>query len=407
MDRDHRVDVAVVGGGIVGLATAYQLLERMPGTRVAVLEKEPRVGLHQSSHNSGVLHAGIYYPPGSLKARLAVKGKLLLERYAAERGIPVKRNGKLIVATERAEVDELRRLAERARANGVPDVRLVDRAEMLEIEPAVVGVQALHSPTTGVTDFAAVCSALVGDIAAAGGEVRTGWPVTSLQERDGEVIVAGPAGELRARVLVACAGLQADRLAELSGAKVSDRIVPFRGSYYRLRPAAADLVRGNIYPVPDPRFPFLGVHLTRRIDDQVWAGPNAFVAFARERYRRAAFDRRDTLDTAHFAGFWRFALRNLSTAAIELRHELSRAAYARELARYVPAIGPGDLERGPVGVRAQLITRDGQLVTDFAITESERLLHVRNAPSPAATASLAIAELLTDGIAERLVSRSS
>jgi (S)-2-hydroxyglutarate dehydrogenase len=400
-------DVAVVGGGIVGLATAYRVLERLPGTRVAVLEKEPDVGLHQSSHNSGVLHAGIYYPPGSLKARLAVTGKAMLERYAAQRGIPVTRNGKLIVAVSPHEISELRRLAEHARANGVRGARLVDRAEMREIEPAVVGLQALHSPATAVTDFAAVCRALAGDIAARGGEVCTGWPVTGLEERDGEVVVSGPAGQLRARVLVACAGLQADRIAALGGGggKVADRIVPFRGSYYRLRPSAARLVRGNIYPVPDPRFPFLGVHLTRRIDDQVWAGPNAFVAFARERYSRTAFDRHDTLQTVTYPGFWRFARRNLPAAATELRHELSRAAYARELARYVPAIGPGDLERGPVGIRAQIITRDGRLVTDFAITSSRRLLHVRNAPSPAATASLAIADLLTDGVAERLAPR--
>jgi L-2-hydroxyglutarate oxidase len=384
-------DIVVVGGGIVGLATAWTVLQRRPDAAVVVVEKESAIGVHQTGHNSGVLHAGIYYAPGSLKARLCRDGKQQIERYARDRGIPFDTNGKLVIAADDDEVPRLERLAERAERNGVPGLRWVDATGLQQIEPAAQGVAALHSPSTGVIDFRAVCDALAEDVRAAGGVVRTDWAVEHLSG-DGPVVVAGPAGRISARRVIACAGLQSDRLAGTQDV----RIVPFRGSWYRLRPPVADRIRGNIYPVPDPRYPFLGVHLTRRIDGEVWAGPNAFLALARERYRRWAIAPRDAVDVARFGGFWRFAARNLPTARRELVHDLSRHAYARAVARYVPGVRAADLERGPMGVRAQAMTSDGSMVDDFRIERRGGVVHVLNAPSPAATSALAIAETLVD-----------
>jgi L-2-hydroxyglutarate oxidase LhgO len=386
-------DVVVVGGGILGLATAWTVLRRRPDAAVVVVEKEPELGAHQTGHNSGVLHAGIYYAPGSLKARLCRAGKEQIERYACERGIPFDANGKLVIAADEDEVAGLERLAERAERNGVPGLRWLDAAELRQVEPAARGVAALHSPSTGVIDFRAVCDALAGDVRAAGGEVRTGWPVTRLSG-DGPVVVVGAGDSITARSVVVCAGLQSDRLAGTRDV----RIVPFRGSWYRLRQPVADRVRGSIYPVPDPRFPFLGVHLTRRIDGEVWAGPNAFLALARERYRRWAVAPRDVADVVRFAGFWRFAARNLPAARRELAHDVSRHAYARAVARYLPGVRAADLERGPMGVRAQAMTSDGSMVDDFRIERRGAVVHVINAPSPAATSALAIAEVLADRV---------
>lgn len=402
-----------MGGGIVGLATAYQLLRAAPGTGVTVLEKEAEVGLHQSSHSSGVLHAGIYYAPGSLKARLCHAGREELERFADDHGVARRRTGKLVVALDRSEDAALDALAARARANGVPGLREVGPAEMAEIEPHAAGHRGLHSPATGVVDFLGVCRALVAEVEAAGGTVRTGHRVTAIDEDPSGATVTtdlwarrgpmrpgasggGATDQWRADRVVTCGGLQADRLAALTLPRGS-RVVPFRGSYLVLRPEASDLVRGNLYPVPDPRFPFLGVHFTRRIDGEVWAGPNALLALGRE-----AYDRRpvaaDLRDVAAFGGFWRLAARHAGTGARELLEERVRRRYVRRLQAYLPALRPEDLVPGPSGIRAQLVDRRGALVDDFVTTRSARTIHLLNAPSPAATASLAIGRLLADQV---------
>lgn len=396
-----RCDVIVVGGGIVGLATARQLLDTNPRLRLVLLEKEVAVGLHQSSHNSGVLHAGLYYAPGSLKARLCRRGKGLMERFAAERGIPVNRVGKLVVATEEAELGRFSALAERARRNGVPGLRVIDAAGLREIEPHSAGLRALHSPETAVIDFGAVCRALADDLRLRGVDVRTSSAVQAMEERGDRVRVTA-ADRFEARVVVVCAGLQADRLAAKTGHLHGVRIVPFRGSWYLLRPEAARLVRGNIYPVPDPRFPFLGVHFTPRLDGSVLVGPNATLAWAREAYDRRAFKPKDAASVLAFPGTWRLARRYFRTGVAELYRNRVRRAALRELRRYVPEVGLEDLMPGPSGVRAQAVRADGTMVDDFLIEGSARLLHVLNAPSPGATSSLAIGEVLASEVAARL-----
>lgn len=398
----ERTDVVVVGAGIVGLATAHRLLEARPGLHVSIVEKEGRVGAHQSSHNSGVLHAGIYYQPGSRKAILCRQGKAQLEEFAQQHGIPVEHVGKLIVATEPSELEGLERLRERAAANAVPGVRMLDADEISQVEPAVTGVRALHSPATAITDFGAVCLALAGRVQERGGELLLGRAVTDLRPDEDGVEVRTGGVTLRAAAVVTCAGLQSDRLAAMTGAAGDERIVPFRGAYLRLRPRAAALVRGNVYPVPDPAMPFLGTHLTRRIDGEVWAGPNALLAGAREGYRRGAFDRRDLIDTLTFPGFWRLAARHGSSGIRELLHDRIRALQVRELRRFLPDLTAADLEPGPSGIRAQAVRRNGALVDDFSISGEGRVLHVRNAPSPAATASLAIGRFLAERVFERL-----
>lgn len=396
---DETADVLVVGAGIVGLATARRLVNTNPELRVVVAEKEPDVGQHQSSHNSGVLHAGIYYAPGSLKARLCGHGKVALEQYATERDIPFEHNGKLIIATTPDELGRLDTLAERAAANQVPGVRRLNADELREHEPYARGVGALHSPATGVVDFMAVCRALAADIRSAGSDVLTGWPVDRVAESPTEVIAEGTSGAIRARCAIVCAGVYGDRLA---GVRHDVRIVPFRGSWYRLTGEAAKAVRGNIYPVPDPRFPFLGVHATRRIDGDVWAGPNAFLTLAREGRRRTSVTPRDARDSLLYGGLWRFAGKHLPAAGTELSHELSRRLYARAVSRYLPGVEASDLERGPAGIRAQAMRRDGTLVDDFLIRGEGSVVHVISAPSPAATASFAIGELLADRVLQRL-----
>lgn len=398
----ERSDVVVVGAGIVGLATAYRLLVARPGLAVTVVDKEQRVGAHQSSHNSGVLHAGIYYQPGSRKAVLCRQGKVELEAFASERGIPVDHVGKLIVATEPDELPRLARLYERAEANGVPDLRVLDRAGIRGVEPAVAGLRALHSPRTAITDFGMVCGALADEVSRRGGTLLLGRTVTDLHTAGAGVRVGTTGGDVEAAAVVTCAGLQSDRVAALTGDAGDERIVPFRGAYLRLRPRAARLIRGNVYPVPDPHLPFLGTHLTRRLDGEVWAGPNAVLAGAREGYARGAVDRRDVLDTLRFPGFWRLAARHAGNGLRELVYDRVRALQVRELRRFVPELTADDLEPGPCGIRAQAVRRDGALVDDFSISGNGRVLHVRNAPSPAATASLAIGRLLAQRVFERL-----
>lgn len=390
--------VVVVGGGIVGLATAYELLLAAPGTAVTVFEREPAVGRHQSSRNSGVLHAGLYYPPGSAKARWCRAGKALMERFCAEHGVPLERTGKVVVAVDRSELPALAQLRDRARVNGVP-VEELDREGLVEHEPHVAGIAGLWSPETAVTDFGAVCRALEQAVTELGGRVRTGVEVRGLDVRSTSVIVHTSAGDMDAATVVTCAGLQADRVADWTGDLDGGRILPFRGSWLKLRPGRTHLVRGNIYPVPaGGGLPFLGVHLTRRVDGQVWAGPNAVLAGAREGPRPWSIDARDLRDVLRFGGTWRLASRHLDVAVSEVWRDRVMSATVRAIRRYVPEIEAADLERGPWGVRAQLVSDAGDLVDDFEIRRTGRVLHVLNAPSPAATASLAIGRAITQQV---------
>jgi (S)-2-hydroxyglutarate dehydrogenase len=369
-------DLAVVGGGILGLASARELLLRRPALDVVVLERERELAQHQTGHNSGVVHAGIYYEPGSLKARLCVQGARDLYAYCAERGVPFEKRGKLIVARDDGELPRLEELERRGRANGVPGLRRLDAGELRAIEPHARGVAALHSPETGVVDFAEVARALAADVEAAGGRIELGCDVTA------------PEVGRRSRFVVFCAGLEADRLAVAAGAEPDPRIVPFRGAYLRLRPDRAHLVRGLIYPVPDPSLPFLGVHLSRHVDGDVSLGPGALLAPARLAH------------SLSWPGTWRMARRWWRTGLSELAHAASTRRFAREAAAYVPELRPGDFERWYAGVRAQAVARDGTLVDDFVLGTSPGALHVRNAPSPAATSALAIAEVLADRLDE-------
>ncbi|HLA15667.1 MAG TPA: L-2-hydroxyglutarate oxidase [Candidatus Limnocylindrales bacterium] len=404
MNAERGVDVAIVGGGIVGLATARRLLEARPRLRLAVLEKEAELATHQSGHNSGVIHAGLYYAPGSLKARLCREGKADLEAFCEAKGIPFERVGKLVVALDEGELARFEGLRQRAEANGVPGLEVVGPERIREIEPHVAGIRGLWSPTTGIVDFRRVAMAFADEVAAAGGEIRTGWPLTSIAaQSDGLVLRAANGQELVARSVIACAGLWADRVAAMTGddGPASPRIVPFRGDYYTLTPGARSLIRGLVYPVPDPRFPFLGVHFTKRHDGEVWAGPNAVLAFARAGYRRRDISIRDLAGTLTYPGFIRLASRYLRTGLAEMWRDLSKRAYVGELQRYVPDITADHLVFGPSGVRAQALARDGSMVDDFDLAGSGRVLHVRNAPSPAATASLAIGRLLSERAIEQ------
>ncbi len=401
MEGAGRFDIVVVGGGLVGLATAYRLLHLRPGLRLAVVEKEPALASHQSGHNSGVLHAGLYYPPGSLKARLCQEGKAEVERFAEEHDIPFRRCGKLVVAVDAAELPRLDALEARGRANGVPGLERVTADRVRELEPHAAAVAGLWSPTSGVIDFRQVALALAEEVRGRGGVILTERTVTAIRARGPELIVATSAGELVTRDAIACAGLQADRLAARSGERDVPRIVPFRGDYYSLRPAARDLVRGLLYPIPDPRFPFLGVHFTRRVDDEVWAGPNAVLAFAREGYRRRDLRLRDLAETLTYPGFWRLARPYLRTGLAEMWRDAWKPAFVAALRRYVPVLAADDLEPGPSGVRAQALRPSGELVDDFVLAGGRHVLHVLNAPSPAATASMAIGRVLAETAIER------
>jgi L-2-hydroxyglutarate oxidase LhgO len=398
-----RADIVVVGAGIVGLATALRLLQGRPELRVVVLEKEPEIASHQTGHNSGVIHAGLYYEPGSLKASLCQEGKRDLEAYCEAAEIPIERTGKLVIATHEGELARFAALHQRASANGVPGLEEVGPERITELEPHAAGIRALWSPSTAVVDFRAVATAFAADVGRRGGHIETGRAVTGLTQRGEEMIVSTSRGEVVARRIITCAGLQADRVAAMAPGREPEipRIVPFRGDYYVLRPEARHLVRGLIYPVPDSRFPFLGVHLTKRIDGQVLAGPNAVPATAREGYRRRDVVARDLAETLAFPGFRRLALRYWRTGAAELWRDWSRRAYAGDLRRYVPALAAEHLDPGPSGVRAQALGRDGRLVDDFLLGGSDRVLHVLNAPSPAATSALAIGRVLAGTAIER------
>jgi L-2-hydroxyglutarate oxidase LhgO len=396
-----RTDVVIVGGGILGLGIARELLTRRPGLAVTVLERESELATHQSGHNSGVLHAGLYYQPGSLKARFCREGKAALEAYAIDKGIPFERCGKLVVALDETELPALERLRIRAEENGVPGLEVVGPERIAEIEPSVRAVRGLWSPGTGIIDFRRVALAYADDVRAAGGTIHVDHEVRAVDDTADGLIVRTSRGDLEARALIGCAGLWADRVASMTPGAGSERIIPFRGDYYTLTPAAAGLVRGLIYPVPDPRFPFLGVHFTRRIDGAVWAGPNAVLAFARTGYRRRDISLSDLAATMTSRGFLRLATRFWRTGAVEMWRDWSKGAFLAELQRFVPELRGDQLTFGPSGVRAQAVDLDGTLVDDFRIRGRGRVMHIVNAPSPAATSSLAIARDVGDRAIER------
>jgi L-2-hydroxyglutarate oxidase len=398
---------AVVGGGILGLAVAREVLRREPGSTVTVLEAADHLGAGQSGHNSGVVHAGLYYEPGSLKATLCRRGMGLLRDFCAEHGVAYRELGKVVVAATAEEVAGLDRIEERSRRNGVPGLARLDRRGLADVEPSVAGFAALHSPRTAVVDYVAVCRALADDVRAAGGEVRLGAPVTSVRPTGDrvQVVTGGPRGaSLVADRLVACAGVRSDQVAALVGVlrdvRADVRIVPFRGEYHRLGPDARDRVRGLVYPVPDPRYPFLGIHLTRTVDDEVLVGPNAVLALARDGYRWRDVDLRDLREVLSWPGTRRLAAQHWRTGARELAGSVSRRRFAAEAARYLPGLTARDLVPARSGVRAQAVGRDGALVDDFVVQRVGPVALLRNAPSPGATSSLAIAEhvldLLTD-----------
>jgi len=386
------VDYIVIGGGIVGLATAWRLQMMQPGCRVRLLEKESEVGSHQSGNNSGVLHCGLYYKPGSTKAVLAVRGIRQMVEFCEEANIAHEVCGKLVVACDAAELDRLHKLEERGRLNGLEGIEFLGREAMLEREPNVGGIAALRVPQEGIVDYPAVCRELRRRVEVNGGDVKTGARVTRLEQCGGEWIATTAKGDFTGRFLVNCAGLHCDRVAGLAGEKRDTRIVPFRGEYYKLAEAAEGLVRHLIYPVPDPQFPFLGVHFTRLIHGGIEAGPNAVLAFAREGYRKTQVNLRDLFDAMTYPGLWRFVAKYPRMTALELWQSFSKRRFCRALQKLVPDIRVTDIEPGGAGVRAQAMAREGELIQDFCLIQRPAALHVLNAPSPAATASLAIGE---------------
>jgi (S)-2-hydroxyglutarate dehydrogenase len=389
-----------VGAGILGLAVARELLGRRPGLSLSVLEKEDAIAQHQTGHNSGVIHSGIYYAPGSLKAELCVEGARLMYEFCAEKGIATERCGKVIVAADESEIPRLEELKRRGEANGVAGLEEIGPERLAELEPNVVGVRGLHSPDTGIVDFRLVARALADEVVERGGRILTGHAVTGISSNGGGARVSTSGGEFSAARLVTCAGLQSDRLAVMTGAPRTPRIVPFRGTYYALSERAGSLVNGLVYPVPDPTFPFLGVHFTKQISGEMWAGPNAVLAFAREGYRLRDLRRRDLWETLSYRGFRRMARRYWRTGLTEVRGELSKRAFVAAMRKQVPAVGLRDLGARHAGVRAQAVAEDGTLLDDFWLDEAPNVTHIRNAPSPAATSSLALARRIVDAISD-------
>ena len=394
--------VSIIGGGIVGLATACKLSRRCPSARVTVLEKEDKVCAHQSGHNSGVLHAGLYYKPGSLKARLAVSGIREMVEFCRQHSVPHEICGKLVVAADESEVPRLRNLHERGTQNGLEGLRFLDAGQMREIEPHVGGVAALHVPQEGIVDYARVCEAMRTEIETRGGSVLLGAKVTALELRNGEWRIRTSAGDQAADFVINCAGLHCDRVSMLVGEKREVRIVPFRGEYYQIKPERQHLVRNLIYPVPDPQFPFLGVHFTRLIHGGIEAGPNAVLAFTREGYRKTDIKLADLWDALTFPGLWRFLAKHKRMGWEELRRSFSKRLFCASLQQLVPEIRLEDLSPGGAGVRAQAMSPDGNLIQDFCLLNRRQALHVLNAPSPAATASLAIGEEISNLVAREI-----
>lgn len=393
-------DLAIIGGGIVGLATAYRFLERYPGKRVVVLEKEAAIARHQTGRNSGVLHTGIYYRPGSLKAINCRAGKLAMEEFCRREQIPYVQCGKIITAVDETELPRMETLLERGKANGVVCER-IGPERIRELEPEAVGLAAIHVPEAGVVDYAQVTRRLAEIIQAQGSQVVTSARATGIRRDGNRAIVETTAGEFAAEQIVNCAGLYSDRVTRFSGVRPSAKIVPFRGEFYELRKEAHHLVRMLVYPVPDPRYPFLGVHFTRRINGLVECGPNAVLAFAREGYKNTTVNFRDLTETLAYPGFWRLSFRYWKIGADEMWRSFSKPAFVRALQRLIPAIESKHLDWAPAGVRAQAVGRDGQMLDDFVIDETDRVINVENAPSPAATASLNIGRLVVDRLAPR------
>ncbi|MBX3433644.1 MAG: L-2-hydroxyglutarate oxidase [Pirellulales bacterium] len=392
-----RFDLAVVGGGIVGLATAYRYLQRFPGRSLVVIEKEPTLSAHQTGRNSGVLHSGIYYKPGSLKARNCREGKRAMEEFCAAEGIPFDVCGKVIVAVDDTERPRLDGILQRGQANGVR-CEMVDAARLRELEPHAAGVAAIHVPETGIVDYVAVCERLAQRVREAGGEVRTGERVVAI-EHNGGVTAFTTRGDVAASCIVNCAGLYCDRVAKLGGHRPGVKIIPFRGEYFLLKPSAHRLVKNLIYPTPDPAFPFLGVHFTRMIDGSIECGPNAVLAFAREGYSKFSINPYDLAESLAYPGFLRLAAKYWRTGAGEMWRSASKRAFVRALKRLVPEIEVGDLESAPAGIRAQAVARDGSLVDDFLIERQGAIVNVLNAPSPAATSALEIGRAIVDELA--------
>jgi L-2-hydroxyglutarate oxidase LhgO len=399
---DSQYNVIIIGGGVVGLAVAVEITHRFPRLRLLLLEKESGLARHQSGHNSGVIHSGVYYKPGSMKARLCVSGANAMVEFCREHGIPHNVCGKVIVAICADELPGLENLRQRGAANGLTGLRLIGPQELREIEPHARGLQALVVPSTGVTDYAAVCEKYAELITARGGAILTSAAATAIRRPSNEIIVETRRGAFSASALINCAGLFSDRIARMAGDDPGVMIVPFRGEYYDVTPERASLVRALIYPVPDPRFPFLGVHFTRRISGKVDAGPNAILALAREGYRHTDINLRDLASSLAFPGFWRMARQHWRNGLGEWHRSLSKSAFVRALQRMLPEINSSDLIPGGSGVRAQALKPDGALVDDFQFVPSGKVLHVLNVPSPAATASLTISKAIVDVAANDL-----
>ena len=397
---DSSCDVLIVGGGIVGLAVALEITRRFPRLRLLLVEKEDRVGRHQSGHNSGVIHSGVYYKPGSLKAKLCVAGAAAMVEFCREHGIPHQVCGKVIVATHEDEFPRLEELRRRGEANGLTGLQSIGPEQLRQVEAHASGLRALVVPSTGITDYAAVCDKYAEIVSAQGGTILTSTAVIGLKRQTDEIVAETNRGAFSARFLINCAGLFSDRIARMAGDDPQVIIVPFRGEYYDLIPARSSLVRGLIYPVPDPRFPFLGVHFTRRVSGSVDAGPNAVLAFRREGYRRSDFSLRDLASSLAFPGFWRMAAKHWRSGIDEFHRSFSKTAFVRALQRLVPEVREEDLVPGGSGVRAQALTRDGALVDDFQFVSSGKMLHVLNVPSPAATASLVIGRAIVSTAAD-------
>ncbi len=402
MQSQDKYDISILGGGIVGLGAALSLLSRFPKLRVLILEKESRLAVHQTGRNSGVIHSGVYYRPGSLKASLCVRGARALIDFCQQHRIPYQICGKLIVATHPEELPRLQELHRRAAANGVQNCSLIEGGRIKEIEPDASGIKALHVPTTGIVDYTQVTEAFAQRIQELGGIIKLQSKVLRLLKEDGRLMIVSSQGDFQSRLLVNCGGLYSDRIARSSHAKITLKIIPFRGEYYELVPEKRNLVQGLIYPVPDPRFPFLGVHLSRRIDGRVEAGPSAVLALKREGYRKSDVSLADSLEMLLFPGFWRMTSRHWKTGLYELYRSFNKRVFVRDVQRLVPAIREKNLIPSGSGVRAQAVDGGGNLLDDFRLIQSDRVIHVCNAPSPAATASLAIGEMIADAVLKKL-----
>lgn len=398
-DRQN-VDVTIIGAGIVGLATGRALLLRYPNLRLTILEKESKIGQHQTGNNSGVIHSGLYYTPGSLKAKLCVSGAEAMMRYCDEHNIPYKLCGKVVVATDESELPRLEELYRRGIANNVPGLEMIGPERLREIEPNAAGIKAIYSPNTGIVDFGLVAASFADDIRKMGGEIRTNSQALSITRKNDLVYIETPSGTVATRYVVACAGLHADRVAELTGGSPTPRIVPFRGDYYVLKPERAHLVNALIYPVPDPAFPFLGIHSTLRMNGEMWIGPNAVLAFSREGYKRTDFNFRDLWDALSYSGFRALAFKFWRVGLAEMIRDYNKFLFVKATQKLIPAITMDDVVPGHGGVRAQALTPDGKMVDDFVIDVDGPIVHVRNAPSPAATSSLSIAETIADRASE-------